>query len=104
MFKDKPVEDILSSSKYPVMENIFIDEKESYSCTECSSNIEILSINYNESEITFKCHNHGIKKMLIHEYINSMKNNTYLFDKCSICYKEQSLIKKFFILKYCIKL
>ena len=102
MFKDKPVEDILSSSKYPVMENIFIDEKESYSCTECSSNIEILSINYNESEITFKCHNHGIKKMLIHEYINSMKNNTYLFDKCSICYKEQSLIKKFFILKYCI--
>ena len=34
--------------------------------------------------------------------MNLIENNTYLFDKCSICYKEQSLIKKFFILKYCI--
>ena len=89
-------------------ESICADEKESYSCTECSSNIEILSINYNKSEITFKClnkkeeNNHGTKTMSICEYIKKMKKNTYLYDKCSLCCREQSLIKNFFVLKYCV--
>ena len=98
----------LSPLESPITENICIDENESYSCTECSSNIEILSINYNKSEITFKClnkkeqNNHGIKTMPISKYIKEMQKNTYLYDKCSMCFREQSLIKNFFLLKYCV--
>jgi ribosomal protein S14 len=101
-------ENMSSRLQSPIHENIYIDEKESYSCTECSSGIEILSINYDNSEIKFKClnenvqNNHGTKTMQISEYIKKMKKNTYLYDRCSICSSEQSLIKNFFNLKYCI--
>ena len=45
-----------------------------YNCTECSSPIEIITINETESSIEFKCINHNHKiKMLIIDYINEMK-------------------------------
>ena len=45
-----------------------------YNCTECSSSIEILSINEKEGIIEFKCMNNNHRKKLpIKEYINKMK-------------------------------
>ena len=46
-----------------------------YNCTECSSSIEILSINENESNIEFKCiKNNHQRKMSIKDYIDKMKD------------------------------
>ena len=46
-----------------------------YNCTECSSSIEILSINEKEGNIEFKCSNNNhIKKISIKDYINKMKD------------------------------
>ena len=59
-----------------------------YTCTECSSDIEILSLNKEKSTIQFICLNknsHGIKEMDINQYIKEMKKNTYLYNKCSSC-------------------
>ena len=45
-----------------------------YNCTECSSPIEIISINENECSIEFKCiNNNHNKKISINEYIKEMK-------------------------------
>ena len=44
-----------------------------YNCTECSSNIEILSINEKECSIEFKCINNNHKrKVSIKEYFDKM--------------------------------
>ena len=46
-----------------------------YNCTECSSAIEILSINEDECSIEFQCINNNHKKIIpINEYLNKMKN------------------------------
>ena len=46
-----------------------------YNCSECYSEIEILSINENECSIEFQCiNNNHKKKMLIKDYINKMSN------------------------------
>jgi len=46
-----------------------------YNCSECYSEIEILSINENECNIEFQCiNNNHKKKMLIKDYINKMSN------------------------------
>ena len=46
-----------------------------YNCTECSSSIEILSINEKEGNIEFKCSNNNhIQKISIKDYINKMKD------------------------------
>ena len=46
-----------------------------YNCTECSSCIEILSINEKECSIEFKCiNNNHQRKMSIKEYIDKMKD------------------------------
>ena len=60
-----------------------------YNCTECSSNIEILSINEKEGIIEFNCinNNNHHRKMSIKEYIDKMKdfNNADINnDKCKI--------------------
>ena len=47
-----------------------------YNCTECSSSIEILSIDNDKCSIEFKCLNKNKshnKKTLIKDYINKMK-------------------------------
>ena len=57
-----------------------------YNCTECSSPIEILSIDENECTIEFQCiNNNHKKKMLINEYLSEMKkfnNNEINIDIC----------------------
>ena len=59
-----------------------------YNCSECSSSVEILSINEKESNIEFKCINNNHKiKMLIKDYLDKMKkfNNKDLNnDVCKI--------------------
>ena len=54
-----------------------------YNCTECSSIIEIISLNEEENIIEFKCLNKHYLKMNIKEYINKMKkyNDIKLNDK-----------------------
>ena len=48
-----------------------IQEELLYNCTECSSAIEILSINEDECTIEFQCiNNKHKKKMPIKEYLN----------------------------------
>ena len=48
-----------------------------YNCPECSSSIEILSINEKESSIEFRCiNNNHQRKMLIKEYLDKMKDYT----------------------------
>jgi hypothetical protein len=62
----------------------------SYNCTECSSSIEILSINGKKGTIQFRCLNkksHGIKIMPIKEYFEKMlehKIQNFDEDKCTI--------------------
>ena len=81
---------------------------ESYSCTNCQSNIEILNIDKNKIKITFKClngrieDNHGIKTLPIREYINLMTKNTYLYNNCSICKKIQNDEKKKYLFNFCV--
>ena len=59
-----------------------------YNCTECASEIEVLSINENECTIEFQCiNNKHKKKMSIKQYINKMKNfndNNINNDICNI--------------------
>ena len=62
-----------------------ITKNNSYTCTECPSQIEIYSINNIDIKITFKClnkdinNNHGKKSMLIKDYLREMEKNTRFF-------------------------
>ena len=68
-------------------------DKDSYVCSECSSQIEIESIDFKKIEITFECksdiNNHSKKTLSIEDYIDLMEANTYRNSNCSICGKNQ---------------
>ena len=70
-----------------------------YTCSKCSSDIEILSINNEQNCLTFKClnndieNNHKIQTMLIEEYIKDMEKYIYLYDECSKCHLIKNLRK-----------
>ena len=93
----------------PALEKINYNEIDLYSCTKCSSNIKIISIDEKNLEITFEClnkdknNNHKIQTMPINEYIRDMVKNIYINDKCSICNKKQNSEKDLPIFKFCIK-
>ena len=57
----------------PILEIEVIKEGESYSCTECSSDIEITSIDESSNILSFKCPLHGAKAIPIKDYLNDMK-------------------------------
>ena len=84
------------------------EENDSYKCCECQSDIEILSIDKDNIEITYKClntkiqNNHGIKTMPINKYINAMRKNTYLYNICSSCKKIQLNEKNKLLFNFCI--
>ena len=86
-----------------------VGNNDCYNCTSCSCHIEILTINDNESTITFKClnpiekDNHKIQTISIDKYINSMKKYTYLYSECFICKKLQNQSKDIPVFFYCIK-
>ena len=89
-------------------ESNYLNEKDYYVCTNCSSNIEILSIDDKEATITFNClnnddsnNNHKTQKMGINEYIKKMVKNTYFYDECSICHIKQNSLANLPIFKYC---
>ena len=83
-----------------------LSKDDSYTCTLCSSQIEILSMKNND--ITFKClnndikNNHGLKTMSINQYIKEMEKNTYFFSICSICGQKQNSHIDNKVFKYCI--
>ena len=57
-----------------------------YNCTECSSIIEIISINEKENIIEFRCvNNNHRKKLPIKEYINKMKKYNDKYSNNDIC-------------------
>ena len=84
-----------------------IEVDDSYTCTSCSSSVEILEINDKENTITFKClnksQNHNTRTIPINEYINSMKKYNHLHNECSICFIKQDNFKDIPIFSYCIK-
>ena len=81
---------------------------DAYTCSKCSSNIEIESINTKDALITFKClnnndnENHHRQTIQIKEYLNNMEKNIYLYDECSICHKKQNDNKYLPIFQYCM--
>ena len=97
-----------------IMETKELEQKQNeifYNCTECSSAIEILSINENECSIEFQCINNNHKiKMLINEYINKIKkfnNNNIKNDICithNLKYECFCLDCKIHLWKDCLKL
>ena len=67
-----------------------------YNCSECSSLIEIFSINEKNNMIKFKCNNkdnNHNKEMKIKEYLNKMKKNKNINrnEKCDIHNKQYQL-------------
>lgn len=87
-----------------------IDNNDSYTCTDCQSEIEIFSIDKMKIKITFQClnndieQNHGIKSIPIKDYIKLMKKNTYLYSVCSnpACSKIQKNEKNNDLFNYCV--
>ena len=62
----------------------------SYCCINCNSEIEINSINFSENNgndiIKYKCSGAcGMKSIALHEYLNKMILNTYLYTSCYVC-------------------
>ena len=88
-------------AKSPTSKENKVTSIDSYACTECPSQIEIISINAKKNTITFECENHGEKTMPINEYISLMEKNIYLFSTCSICSLSQNENKDIFF--YCTK-
>ena len=78
-----------------------LKENTSYLCTESTSNIEILSLDEINNIISFKCPSHGTRSMKIEEYLNNMKKNTFLYNKCSKCQKQQNEINNSEIFNFC---
>ena len=82
---------------------------ESYTCSECQSEIVILSIDKEKVAITFKClnrdikNNHGIKNNIpIGDYIKGMEKINDLYSICSVCKKKQNNEKNIISFKFCI--
>ena len=79
-----------------------------YNCSECSSTIEIVSINKNNIE--FKCNNKHYKKINIKEYLEKMKNYNNIEINSGECkiHKEDYLVYCFecneHLCKECLKL
>lgn len=94
-------------SPMPMEVKEIFTKNDSYTCTECQSEIEILSIDNKKITITFKClnndiqNNHGIKTIPIRDYINLMIKNTCLYSSCSICKKVQINDKNNLSFKFC---
>ena len=78
-----------------------LKDNQSYSCTECSSLIEIISLDENNNILSFKCPSHGTKTMTIKDYLENMKKNTFLYSTCSSCKKNQNEINNSEIFNYC---
>ena len=58
-----------------------------YNCSECSSIIEILSINENNNTIEFNCinNNHNYKKIKIKDYLQKMKKYNFIHLNIGAC-------------------
>ena len=84
-----------------IKENYLI-ENEQYSCTECPSNIEINSIDEINNIISFSCPSHGNKSITIKDYLKDMKKNTFYYNKCNSCGKQQNKINNNEIFNFCL--
>ena len=74
--------------------------KDQYACTNCELPPEILFDTDDEKYIKIKCQKHGLKLILIKDFLQKMSKNTYHFYKCDFCRK--SCQKNYTqIFKYC---
>ena len=57
-----------------------------YDCIDCSSLIEILSINEEKYDVKFRCINNHNKEILIREYLKSVEKNKHkiINEKCEL--------------------
>ena len=82
-------------------------ENDSYTCTNCAHPIDIFKINDKDNTITFKCLKpkpcSAQKTIPLSEYLKSMKQYTFLYNKCSICGNEQNKFKETPLYLYCTK-
>ena len=78
-----------------------IKENQSYSCTDCSLVIEIISLDDVNNILSFNCPKHGQREMAIKDYLNNMKKNTFLYSICSPCKKNQNEVSNNEIFNYC---
>ena len=74
---------------------------DNYTCTQCELIPKILELDYSTGEIEFECKVHGVKKMLLKQYLLEMSKYTYYNKKCSFCQKIQKNDIKC-IFDYCI--
>ena len=103
--KETLVEDGAMTAPTPVYEPI-LGKEDGFACTTCSYPIEILKINDEDNNITFKCLNPKEKEektVKISEYLDSMRKFTYLYSECSLCNKKQNELENITIFSYCIK-
>mgnify|MGYP006873070453 CR=1 FL=1 len=97
-------ENILPETLTPIPnEENELKENQSYSCTECSSLIEITSLDEINNILSFKCPLHGANTMTIKDYLTNMVKNTFLYSTCSSCKKNQKQINNNEIFNYCTK-
>ena len=74
--------------------------KDLYACTNCELPPEILFDTADEHYIKIKCKKHGLKIILIKDFLKKMSKNTFHFYKCDFC--KQNCQKDFIqVFKYC---
>ena len=65
--------------------------EDQYTCTNCNSIPEIISLSFNKGNIEFKCKDHGTKKIRINDYF--LRESEYLYSNIK-CYYDQNHIQK----------
>ena len=108
MSKKEMENDYIMDTKEPKQQ---IQNEILYNCIECSSAIEILSINEDEWSIKFQCINNKHKKTIpINEYLNKIKNfsdrniNNDICDIHNLRYECYCLGCNIHLCKDCLKL
>ena len=112
MSENKKEDDLILST--PQLKQIQLNNNIGYNCSECSSLIEILSINEDNNTIKFNCINNHKNNIKIKEYLEKMekyKDNKNINENCEIHTKTKDYIKyvnfcfncKLHLCKECLK-
>lgn len=81
--------EILKENNLKDLKEILKIPNDNYTCSECELIPEIQYIDYSTGTIEFKCKTHGVKRMLLKNYLLKMSKNVYYNKKCSFCSKIQ---------------
>ena len=92
---------IFEESNIKDLREIISIPNDNYTCTQCELIPKILEMDYSTGVIEFECKVHGVKKMLLKQYLLEMSKYTYYNKKCSFCQKIQKDDIKY-IFDYCL--